>query len=171
VLGLLLEAPIKRYLFGVWPVAAAWLVGGVFILLIFGRRSATDGKGIEGLTWKAALLIGVAQAAALWPGVSRSLVTIAGGLLAGLSLSAAVEWSFLLGLVTLGAATVYGGTTVGPEIVRTFGVVSPLIGVAVAAASAFLAARWMVGYVKTRGLAVFGWYRIGAAVLTGLLAS
>jgi undecaprenyl-diphosphatase len=173
--GLFLEARIKHSLYGIWPVAAAWLAGGIFILAVLARRGTREGRNLEGLTWRAALLIGLAQVIALWPGVSRSLATIAAGLFVGLTLSAAVEFSFLLGLLTLGAATIYEGLKLGPEIVRTFGWISPVTGLVVAAAAAFVAVRWMVEYLRTRSLAIFGWYRIGIAllvaafVLTGIL--
>lgn len=114
-------------------------------------------------------MIGLAQVLGLWPGVSRSLVTIAGGIFVGLSVSAAVEYSFLLGLVTLGAATIYEGVKLGPSIVSSFGWASPLIGLLFAAVSAFIAVRWIVGYLRTRSLAIFGWYRILIAVVTGVL--
>ncbi|MGD0726227.1 MAG: undecaprenyl-diphosphate phosphatase [Spirochaetia bacterium] len=167
--GLFLEARIKHYLYGIWPVAAAWLVGGIFILAVLARRGTREGTNLEGLTWRAALLVGLAQVIALWPGVSRSLATIAAGLFVGLTLSAAVEFSFLLGLLTLGAATIYEGLRLGPEIVRTFGWVSPVTGLVVAAAAAFIAVRWMVEYLRTRSLAIFGWYRIAVALLVGVL--
>ncbi len=168
IIGLALEKTIKQHLYGVWPVAAAWLVGGLFILLVLTRLRA-DGKGIEGLTWQTALVIGCAQVVALWPGVSRSLVTIAGGMFVGLSVGAAVEFSFILGLVTLGAATIYEGVKLGPMIVHAFGWASPVIGLVAAAVSAFLAVRWMVEYLRTRSLAIFGWYRIAIAVIAGIL--
>jgi len=107
----------------------------------------------------------------LWPGVSRSLATIAGGLLVGLSMSAAVEFSFLLGLLTLGGATVYEGIKGGHEIVSTFGYAAPVVGLVVAAAAAFIAVRWMLDYLRTRSLAVFGWYRVGAAAAVVVLVA
>jgi undecaprenyl-diphosphatase len=169
LIGLVLEDTIKQYLYGIWPVVGAWLVGGVFILAVMARRRGQEGLAIEGLTWRTALLIGLAQVLSLWPGVSRSLVTIAGGVFVGLSVPAAVEFSFLLGLVTLGAATIYEGLKLGHLIVSSFGWTSPLIGLLAAAVSAFIAVRWMVGYLRTRSLAVFGWYRIAIAVLVTVL--
>ena len=169
IFGLLFENTIKHSLYGIWPVAAAWLVGGIFILAVLSRRRPRSGAVLETLTWQSALIIGLLQVIALWPGVSRSLVTIAGALFVGLSMSAAVEFSFLLGLLTLGAATIYEGVKLGPEIVRAFGWVSPLVGLVVAGITAFIAVRWMVAYLRTRSLAIFGWYRIAAAVVAGVL--
>jgi undecaprenyl-diphosphatase len=169
VIGLLLEARIKRYLYGLWPVTAAWLVGGLLIVLLSRVRKAREGGALESLNWKQALVIGLAQAIALWPGVSRSLVTMVGGILLGLSVPAAVEFSFLLGLVTLGAATIYEGVKAGPEIIGMFGWVPPAVGLVVAAIAAFIAVKWMIGYLRTRSLEVFGWYRIAIAVLVAFL--
>jgi len=173
IAGLLFEKPMKRFLYGLWPVTVAWLVGGFFILALAARarRQAADGRsiGIDGMGWKHALAIGLLQCVALWPGVSRSLMTITGGLLIGLSMPAAVEFSFLLGLVTLGAGTVYEGLKAGPEIIRMFGWTGPLIGIVTAGVAAFLAVRWMVSYLNRRGLEAFGWYRIGLAVIVGAL--
>jgi undecaprenyl-diphosphatase len=170
VIGLLFEGTVKQYLFGIWPIAGAWLVGGIFILVVLEGMRRKDGKPLEGLTWQVALIIGLSQVLALWPGVSRSLATISAAMVAGLSVAAAVEFSFLLGLVTLGAATLYEGVKRGPEIVSAFGWVSPLVGFLFAAVAAFLAVRWMLAWLRTRSLAVFGWYRIGAAALALLLA-
>ena len=169
LIGLLLEGRIKQYLFGLWPVTAAWLVGGLLIVLLSRMRKGTEGSALESLSWKHALVIGVAQAIALWPGVSRSLITMVGAILLGLSLPAAVEFSFLLGLVTLGAATIYEGAKAGPEIIRMFGWVAPAVGLVVAAAAAFVAVKWMIGYLRTRSLEIFGWYRIVIALLVAFL--
>ena len=119
-----------------------------------------------------ALIVGLAQAVAMWPGTSRSLVTILAGLFLGLSVAAAVELSFLLGLVTLGAATAYEGLKNGSVMIDAYGIGAPLVGLVAALVSAFIAVRWMVSWLQSRGLAVFGWYRIAAGiVLVVLLAS
>ena len=178
VIGLLLE-PVRARLYGIWPVVGAWIVGGLIILLLVRERSAgvrigaaapaSAGRALESLTWRMSLAIGLAQAVAIWPGVSRSLATIAAGLLLGLSVPASVEFSFLLGLLTLGAATGYEAVKSGGEIVAAFGVFTPIVGFVVAAVSAFLAVRWMVSWLKTRSLSVFGWYRIGIGALVAAL--
>lgn len=170
IIGLLFEDKVKQYLFGLWPIAGAWLVGGVFILLVLVRRTR-EGKPLEAMAWQVALIIGLSQVLALWPGVSRSLATISAAMLAGLSVAASVEFSFLLGLVTLGAATIYEGIRKGHEIVSVFGWTSPLLGFVVAGIAAFLAIRWMLAWLQNRSLAVFGWYRIVAAGIAVLVAT
>ena len=172
IVGVALEKPIKDRLFGVWPVIVAWAIGGVVILLVARRlqeRSRIHGVPLESLTIRAALLIGVAQCFALWPGTSRSLVTILAALVLGLSLPAAVEFSFLLGLLTLGAATAYDGLKHGKEMIDTYGVVHPLVGFIVAFVAAVVAIRWMVTYLGRHGLEIFGWYRLAIATLALVL--
>ncbi len=172
VVGLLFEDVIKRYLFSMRPVVVAWLIGGVVILVVARRRhrSPTEGLPLTALSWRQGLLIGLAQTLALWPGTSRSLVTILAATAMGLAVPAAVEFSFLLGFVVLSGATLYETLSSGAEMVQAYGLGTPLIGLAVAFVCAFLAMRWMVAYLEHRGLALFGWYRIGvAAVVAGLL--
>jgi undecaprenyl-diphosphatase len=171
--GLVLEDTIKERLFGSWPVVVAWMVGGAAILAVARQRRGippTKGAPVSALDWQNALIIGVAQTFAMWPGVSRSLVTILAALAVGLSVPAAVEFSFLLGFVTLGGATAYETLSSGEEMLDAYGLAVPLLGLAVAFASAVVAMRWMVGYLNRHGLEIFGWYRIAAAlVLGGLL--
>ena len=97
------------------------------------------------------------------------MVTILAALLVGLSLSAAIEFSFLLGLITVSAASAYGLLKHGGELVDTYGVIDPLIGVVVAFLSALVAVRWMVTYLQRHSLAIFGWYRLAVAALTIIL--
>ena len=109
---------------------------------------------------------------ALWPGTSRSLVTIVAALLIGISMSAAVEFSFLLGFVTLTAATGYEMLSSGKLMIDTFGIAVPLLGMVVAFAAAVVSIRWMVTYLSRHDLSIFGWYRIGIALIViGLLAT
>ena len=161
IIGLALRDVVRDRLFGVGPIATAWLIGGVGILLLV--RSgffSRAGIALSSISTTQALLIGLGQAVALWPGVSRSLVTIIAGVLVGLSLEAAVEFSFLLGLVTLSAATVLTAYTEGGLLIDTFGFATPLIGLAVAFVAAVVSVRWMVAWLQSRGFAIFGYYRV-----------
>lgn len=172
VIGLLLDEVIERYLFGLLPVVIAWYVGGAAILGIArwqSRRDQHEGADLEQLGVRAALAIGLVQCLALWPGTSRSLVTIAAGLLVGLRLQAAVEFSFLLGMVTLGAATAYKAWDSGAALTASYGWPELCLGFLAAALSAAAAVKWMVAYLTRHGLAVFGYYRMVLAVIVAAL--
>ena len=111
-----------------------------------------------------AVIVGAAQCLAMWPGVSRSLITIVGSVLVGLSLPAAVELSFLLGVITLTAATAKDLLKHGGEMLAAYGPVPLVVGFASAWLSAVLAIKWMVGYLKSPGMEIFGWYRVLLAI-------
>ncbi len=187
VFGLLLNDWIEAKLFKPWPITLAIFIGGVAILGVtwWNRKHGVRGAGKElvDLTWKMAVIIGLLQCVAMWPGTSRSLMTIFGGLVVGLSVRAAVEFSFLLGVLTLTAATAkkavwkvegldpaydvwFGGTQLMWE---TYGATPLVIGVASATIFAALAVKWLVSYLQNHGLAIFGWYRIGLAIVIGAL--
>lgn len=171
LVGLSMEDEIKARLFGPWPVIAGWMAGGIAILAKPWKSTGRGDAGyssVEDIQWRQALIIGLLQVFALWPGVSRSLATIMGGLIAGLGLSAAVEFSFLLGLITLGAATLYEMLECGGSVVTAYGTWLPLVGILCSFVSAWLSVKWLVAYVQTRGLAVFGYYRLLVAVTTGV---
>ena len=172
VVGLLFVDHIKHYLFGLWPVTAAWLLGGI-ALIVWGDRSKDAPGGRElvmnDLTPSKALTIGLLQTVAVWPGTSRSLVTILGGRLVGLTLRESVIFSFLLGMVTLGASTAYDLLRNGEEMLATFGMTNLIAGLVAAWLSAWIAVKGMVGYLKKHGLKLFGGYRVGLAVFTAVL--
>ena len=165
-LGAVFGDALKDKLFGPIPVAIAWCVGGV-VLLLWKQQPGTT--ALTNLSRRNALIIGVAQGLALWPGVSRSLVTLIAALALGLSMSAALEFSFLLGLLTLSAATVLDLSKHGSELVDQFGLLAPLVGLVSAFVTALVAVKWMVGYLSKNSLRVFGWYRLGAGAVAGIL--
>jgi undecaprenyl-diphosphatase len=165
-LGAAFGDALKDKLFGPIPVAIAWCVGGVVLLL---WKQQPGKMALTNLSLRNALIIGVAQGLALWPGVSRSLVTLIAALALGLSMSAALEFSFLLGLLTLSAATVLDLSKHGPELVDQFGVLAPSVGLVSAFVTALIAVKWMVGYLSKNSLRVFGWYRLGAGAVAGIL--
>lgn len=106
--------------------------------------------GLDQVTARHALVIGLAQVLALWPGVSRSLVTIVAGCLVGLTLPAAVELSFLLGFVVLLAASGLELCSHGGGILAAYGWAGPLLGLGVAFVSAVAAIRWLPRVVSGR---------------------
>jgi undecaprenyl-diphosphatase len=170
VLGYLFDDAIEQRLFGVRPIIAAWIVGGVLILAL-GRwvNAHRAGRELVDLTWQHALIIGFIQCIAMWPGTSRSLVTILGGLLVGLSLASAVEFAFLLGVVTLTAATAYTALRHGDVMLASYGWTTLLAGFAMAWLSAAIAVKWMVAWLNRHGLGVFAWWRFAAAGLAALV--
>jgi undecaprenyl-diphosphatase len=174
VIGLIADDWIEAHLFNAWTIVAAWFVGGVAILAVaFWKhgKSGDEHKGadLDSLPWKMALTIGFIQCLAMMPGTSRSLVTIVGGVLVGLHIAAAVEFSFLLGVVTLLAATVYKARDAGPLMLEEYGWTPMIIGSLAAWISAILAIKWMVAYLKKHGMSIFGYYRIAIAILVGAL--
>lgn len=177
LVGFLFDEKIEDALFGPGPIIAAWIVGGLLILGLERAGKIPHGQRAEGdpilqITYKQAFIIGVAQIAALWPGTSRSLATILGALLVGVGMAAAVEFSFILGFVTLTAATVYSLLKDGGGLFDQFGYIDPLIGLISAFFFAVIAIKWMITYLESHSLAIFGWYRLGVAtVAIGLLAA
>lgn len=172
VIGVICSDYIKGYLFNATTVMVMWVVGGVVILLYVRQRRnhAGMGKELSQLTWRGALVVGLMQCIAMIPGTSRSLMTMLGGLTVGLSVAAAVEFSFLLGLITLGAATVHDAYKYGGDMVASIGWGPIIAGSVMAWFSSVIAVRWMVGYLNRHSLSLFGWYRIAAgAVMLGLI--
>jgi len=165
VVGVLLHRTIKTHLFAIGPVAAALAAGGVLMLGVdwWSRRARGPARGIESMTTRDALLIGAAQCLALWPGTSRAMTTIVAGLLLGFPATTAAEYSFLLALPTLGAATLFDASLGGGALLQEAGLVSVACGFAGAAGIAALAIRGFIQYLTQRGLAPFGWYRLALA--------
>lgn len=183
--GLLLEDTIDKYLFGAWPVIAALAIGGIWMIWIDASRKqrlgaahiADSGLSVDDLRWNRALLIGLFQCVAMWPGTSRSMMTIAGGTILGMKPKEAAEFSFLLGLPTLGGACVYKlgknlyesheqGTA---NIFAQLGWLPVVVGILIAFVSALLAIRWLVAFLNRHGLAPFGWYRLVLAAVVGAI--
>jgi undecaprenyl-diphosphatase len=174
IAGLLLKSHIDALLENVAVVAVMLLLGGVFFLFI-DRLFPNDGvDNKEPLTWKSAFLIGCFQVIAMVPGVSRSAATIVGGLTQKLSRKQAAEFSFLLAVPTMFAATAKSlwdymddGGSFTAEHWKLFG-----IGNAVAFVVALLAIKGFVGFLTKHGFRAFGWYRIiVGGVLLALIAA
>jgi undecaprenyl-diphosphatase len=173
VIGVALHRVIKAHLFGVAPVVAALAAGGVLMLWVDRRtrRHPEGGRTLETLTMAEAWGIGAAQCLSLWPGASRAMVTIVAGLLVGLPGPAAAEYSFLLAVPTLGAATLFDAVTGGAVLLERIGPASVASGFAAAAVVATVAIRGFLAYLTRRGLAPFGWYRLGLAALVWMVVT
>lgn len=164
VIGGLFNNAIERVLFGLWPIAVAWILGGAVILGTQRWLNRREGLDLPELGWRRALVIGLVQCLAMWPGTSRSFATILGGRLVGLTLAAAVEFSFLLGVMTLGAATALKLVKNGGVLLEAYGPLNLAVGLLVAWLSAVVSVKWMVRWLETRSLAIFGWWRILAGL-------
>ncbi len=92
-----------------------------------------------------------------------------GGMIAGLSIATAVEFSFLLGLITLGAATSYEMMKLGGTVVSAYGIGPSLTGIVCSFIAAWLSVKWLLSYVRNRGLTIFGYYRVLLAAVTAAL--
>ena len=170
VLGPVVVEFIEARFFNLPSVTAAILAGAILMLLVERRRKTQSGRAastpvgetgvLHQMTASQSLLIGLCQCVAMWPGTSRSMMAIVGGYLVGLDRKSAAEFSFLLGLITLSAAALYKVVKTGPEVITSFGWTPVLTGCVVAAGSAAIAVKWMVGYLARHGLALFAWYRI-----------
>ncbi len=147
------------------PVAWALVAGGIWMLVA--ERHAARLKPKSFITWRVAVLVGLAQmVAAIWPGTSRSAATIFIALLAGTSdRSAATEFAFLVGLPTMLAA---GGYKLLQQL-DTPQAHEPwlqlLLAFAVAALTGFVAVRWLLGYIRQHRYVGFAWYRIALGVI------
>jgi undecaprenyl-diphosphatase len=164
IVGLTVYRMVKQYLLGnVTVVLLALALGGV-ALLLFERFAASADEGeadFSRLTYRHAVLVGLFQTLAMIPGVSRSAATIVGGALVGVPKRTIVEFSFLLAIPTMTAAT-------GLELVKGYEGLSGhfdvlAVGFVVSFVTALVAIKSFLGYVRRRSFAVFGWYRIALA--------
>ena len=171
-LGLLLSNWIES-LFSVTAVLTAQVSGAVLMLLAEQWRKKQPGMHTDRdpseLSGPEALGIGGLQCLALWPGMSRSMTTIVGGYFAGLNPRRSAEFSFLLGLETLTAATVYKSYKSGTAMLAVFGWPHILLGCIVAAITAAISVKFLINYLSRHGLVAFAIYRFVLAGLLGLL--
>jgi undecaprenyl-diphosphatase len=188
VVGLAVHKQIKAHLFAPLPVCFALAVGGAAMIFVERRYynrskvvvtpepSLPDGmepdsttatpdaparlSRIELMSYRQALFIGLFQCLAMWPGTSRSMITMIAAILVGLDMVAAAEFSFLLALPTLGAATLYEGWQSRTELMQSVGGLELAIGLVVSGIVAALAVKAFVTYLTKHGLVPFGIYRL-----------
>lgn len=145
-------------------------VGG-FLLIVFERMQVgklTTGNRLEATTARQAVLVGIAQCVAFVPGVSRAAATVVGGMASGMTRKAAVEFSFLLAVPTMAAAT-------GLDLFEVGFSFSPhewqllAVGLVTSFVTALLTVRWLLRYIETHTFASFGLYRIVAAIVLAIV--
>jgi len=170
VLGVLFKRAIESALFRPLPVAMAWIIGAVVILWVERVHAAKNYAprigSMDEIGWLDALKIGCAQSLALIPGTSRSGATIVGGLIFGLSRTAATQFSFFLAIPTLIGATVFSLYKARHQLTAAE---LPLYGISSLFAffAALVCVRWLLRYIATHDFRAFAWYRIvfGALIL------
>lgn len=166
IVGLLAYKTIKELLFNSTVVAISLIIGGVIIILLDSRveERGSDTLALEELSYARAFRIGLIQCLSMIPGTSRAAATIIGGVFNGLNRKQATEFSFLLAVPTMVAATGY-------DLLKTSADISgselQLLGIGLVGAfiSAWFAVRLFVKWVSSHGFAVFGYYRIVLGVL------
>lgn len=166
VVGLLYGKQIKAVLFNPITVAITSIVGAFIILWAERRRHRIRVDSVDDMRWTDSLKIGLAQACALLPGLSRSGATIIGGMLFGMSRRAATEFSFFLAVPTLGGAAIYQ-LYKERALLHVDDIGMWAAGFAASFFSAFLCVRWLLRYVSTHDFVPFVWYRLvfGALVI------
>lgn len=168
--GVLLEQSGFTLPESILPVAVALATGGILFILIEHRLRRRP--LLNEVTWTIVVAVGLGQLiAAVWPGTSRSGTTILLALLFGLNRVAATEFTFLVGIPTMLAA---GGLKIVKGLQHTSGAPPDYwtmvgLGFLVSAVVSFIAVKWLLRYVQTHTFVVFGWYRIGVALVLLLL--
>ncbi len=168
------NSEIKAVLFKPVPVALAFIIGGIVILIAerWTKKRAARGilpriNSIDQMTWQDALKVGIAQCAALIPGMSRSGSTIIGGMFFGFSRQCVTEFTFFLAIPTLFAATAYS-LWKARALLSIADLPMFAVGFFAAFVSALIVVRWLIRYVSTHDFTIFAWYRIlfGLVVLS-----
>lgn len=177
ILGALFGSKIKHYLFTPGVVAWALIVGGVLIWIVESRKTTPQVHAIERIKPGKALLIGLVQCLALlWPGFSRSASSILGGMVLGLDRPTATKFSFYLGLITLGGASLLD-LIKSRHIIGQIGGLNLVLGIAVSFVVAYASIGWLLRFVSTNDFKPFAVYRVIAGVIilaliyTGVLSN
>ena len=165
IVGVLFDEFFEKLFYKPVPVAIALIVVGIIFIIVESKKPKTKINSISEITFQAAFLIGLAQLlAAIFPGVSRSGATIVGGLILGVSRTAAAEFTFFMAVpVMLGASLLklvkFGFHFTSTELILL------LVGMEIAFVTSLLVIRFLMSYIKKHDFKVFGWYRIALGIL------
>jgi undecaprenyl-diphosphatase len=170
-LGALFHSTIKDHLFSPTTVAIGWGIGGIALILVEKYLPRVTKRGLESIRFSDAVIIGLAQCLALWPGVSRSAATISSSMLRGVDRKTAAEYSFLAALPIIGAASLYDIYS-NRDLLSASDIPMFATGFVVAFIAAWFAVRFFLRLLAVTTMKPFGWYRIAAAlVLLVLIAT
>lgn len=172
VLGFLFYSYVKSLLGDPMVAVVALFLGGIILILFeyWHKESETDTADLSAITYPQAFIIGLAQAVSMIPGVSRSAATILGGMAQRIKRETIVEFSFLLAVPTMLAATGYDLLKNFHSVIGSNGNrLLLLVGFLAAFFSALVAVTWLIRYVKHHKLTVFGIYRIVISLIFLLL--
>jgi len=166
IIGLLAYKTIKMYLFNPYVVSVSLIIGGIVLLFLdkWSEKKETIYKEIEDISYINALKIGLIQCVSMVPGVSRSAATIFGGVFSGFNRKQAAEFSFLLAIPTMFAASGYD-LLKEKDNIHSNDITILLFGAMIAFIVAFLAVKAFVSFLNKYGFKHFGYYRIALGVL------
>jgi undecaprenyl-diphosphatase len=167
LIGALLYKMIKRYLLGNHQVVLwSLLIGGLFLVIfeLLYRQQEEGVEEISAISYRQALIIGLFQSLAMIPGVSRSAATIIGGLVVGLKRKTIVEFSFLLAIPTMLAATALD-LFKNAQVFKLEQFVSLGVGLIVSFMVAIIAIKFLLVFIKGHSFISFGVYRIIIALV------
>lgn len=171
IVGLFLYKAVKAYLFNPLVVSLALIAGGIILIFLdkWSEKRKSSVESLEQVSYSKSIIIGLIQCFSMIPGVSRAAATIFGGLLAGFDRKQAAEFSFLLAIPTMFAATGYDLYKTGTDFTSDQYVLLG-IGCIVAFVFALLAIKTFINFVARYGFTLFGYYRIAIGVLFLLLS-
>lgn len=166
LVGFLAYGFIKEYLFNPMIVAVTLIVGGIILILINRKMvsQVSKYKEVEDVSVKNAFFIGLIQCISMIPGVSRAAATIVGGTFNGFNKKQAMEFSFLLAVPTMAAATGYDLLKTSVQFSHN-DIVLLIVGLVTAFIVAWIAVKAFISFVEKHGFAFFGWYRIAIGIL------
>lgn len=180
IIGLAVYQVVKDvFMESIWLIATMLILGGIVLIILekyFSKKQqllnsdnntnqeSQEPQKLEKMSYKQAVLIGIFQTLAVIPGVSRSAATIMGGLSLGLSRKNIVEFSFLLALPTMAAATFLDLYKEPPNL-QGSEMIAWVIGLIVAFITAIISIKFLLHFIQKNNFIPFGWYRIGIGLL------
>ncbi|MCC7226360.1 MAG: undecaprenyl-diphosphate phosphatase [Burkholderiaceae bacterium] len=170
VVGFLFIKAIKALFYHPSVIVVTLILGGVIMLWVERRRKpgvapmVVTADSLDSITWRQALVIGLAQCLAMVPGTSRSAATIIGGMLVGVERRTATEFSFFLAMPTMLAAATYD-LIKNASLLTQADSLAIAVGFVTAFISALLVVKGLLSYLSGHTYRAFGWYRIALGVV------